>query len=79
MSRIKRTVSVSLSPYVLDRLEAYTGEGKRFATVSDSVNTSLIELFYRFEIRELAEAVKIEKSFLKEKNEKKNRRVKNES
>ena len=72
MSRIKRTVSVSLSPYVLDRLEAYTGEGKKFATVSDCVNTSLIELFYRFEIRELAEAVKIEESFFeREKREEK--------
>lgn len=63
---------MSLSPYVLDRLEAYTGEGKKFATVSDCVNTSLIEMFHRFELREIAEAVKIEEDiFEREKREEK--------
>lgn len=72
MPRIKKTVSVSLSPYVLDRLEAYTGEGKKFSTVSDAVNTALIEMLHRFELRELAEAVKLEEGlFEREKREEK--------
>lgn len=63
---------MSLSPYVLDRLEVYTGEGKKFSTVSDAVNTALIEMFHRFELRELAEAVKIEEDiFKREKREEK--------
>ena len=73
MPRIKKTVSISLSPYVLEKLEANTGEGKRFATNSDAVNTALIELFYRLEIRELSKALENEKYlFEKEKREEKN-------
>jgi Arc/MetJ-type ribon-helix-helix transcriptional regulator len=73
MPRIKKTVSISLSPYVLEKLEANTGEGRRFATSSDAVNTALIELFHRLEICELAKALEYEKClFEKEKREEKN-------
>lgn len=67
MSRIKQSVTVSLSPYVIGKLAQNVGPGQTFSTNSDAVNTALVEMFQKLEILEVAEAFKkVENSRIKD-------------
>lgn len=58
MSRIKPALTVTLSPYVIEKLSQNMGEGKRFSTNSDAVNIALIELFQKLEMLEISNTFK---------------------
>lgn len=54
----KERITVTVSPYVKEKIKKYVGKGKKFASASDATNTALIEMFTRIEIKEDTEARK---------------------
>ncbi|HET8689318.1 MAG TPA: hypothetical protein VFM18_22135, partial [Methanosarcina sp.] len=46
----KDRITVTISPYVKEKLKKYVGKGKKFSSNSDAANTALIELFSRIEM-----------------------------
>lgn len=52
--RMKKNINVTVSPYVMEKISSCVGEGKRFASLSDCVNTALVEMFHTQDLLELA-------------------------
>ncbi len=57
----KDRITVTISPYVKDKLKKYVGKGKKFSSNSDAANTALIELFSRIEMLEKVDSREEEK------------------
>jgi Arc/MetJ-type ribon-helix-helix transcriptional regulator len=51
----KDRITVSISPYIKNKMDKYVGKGNMFSSASDAANTALIELFFRIEQEEKRE------------------------
>ncbi len=52
----KDRITVTVSPYIKEKMQKYVGKGKKFSSVSDATNTALIELFFRIEVLETGDS-----------------------